>query len=200
MALWSCSVVEGGNGPADCCARRVSSVVVLAQSRPQPGVRLPIDAARSADVPRQRRQAAEAEGVAQRRAGGRRPQLRRRQRDRRSRRPATSISKSISRGEYGAVDGLPRILRLLDKHQVPASFFIPAVSHLLHPQMIPTILRQRPPRDRRPRLDPRASAVGERRSRRAGHAQSRHRDADQGDRQEAGRLPRAVVAVQPRGR
>ena len=52
-------------------------------------------------------------------------------------RPATSISESISRGEYGAVDGLPRILRLLDKHQVPASFFIPAVSHLLHPQMIP---------------------------------------------------------------
>jgi len=50
------------------------------------------------------------------------------------------ISESISRGEYGAVDGLPRILRLLDKHQVPASFFIPAVSHLLHPQMIPSIL------------------------------------------------------------
>src|ERR1700745_2120136 len=26
------------------------------------------------------------------------------------------ISESISRGEYGAVDGVPRILRLLDKH------------------------------------------------------------------------------------
>ena len=50
------------------------------------------------------------------------------------------ISESISRGEYGAVDGLPRILRLLDKHRLPASFFIPAVSHLLHPEMIPTIL------------------------------------------------------------
>ena len=46
----------------------------------------------------------------------------------------------LSRGEYGAVDGLPRILRLLDKHQLPASFFIPAVSDLLHPQMIPSIL------------------------------------------------------------
>ncbi len=46
----------------------------------------------------------------------------------------------ISRGEYGAIDGVPRILRLLDTHQIPASFFIPAVSHLLHPQMIPTIL------------------------------------------------------------
>lgn len=46
----------------------------------------------------------------------------------------------LSRGEYGAVDGLPRILRLLDKHKIPASFFIPAVSDLLHPQLIPSIL------------------------------------------------------------
>jgi len=50
------------------------------------------------------------------------------------------ISEVISRGEYGAIDGLPRILRLLDAHQIPASFFIPAVSHLLHPDMIPSIL------------------------------------------------------------
>ena len=49
----------------------------------------------------------------------------------------------LSRGEYGAVDGLPRILRLLDKQQVPASFFIPAVSSLLHPQMIPDILARK---------------------------------------------------------
>jgi peptidoglycan-N-acetylglucosamine deacetylase len=45
----------------------------------------------------------------------------------------------LSRGEYGAVDGLPRILRLLDQHQIPASFFIPAVSAALHPQMITEI-------------------------------------------------------------
>ena len=45
----------------------------------------------------------------------------------------------ISRGEYGAVDGLPRILRLLDTHSVPASFFIPAVSVALHPGMIKEI-------------------------------------------------------------
>src|SRR5260221_9604133 len=53
------------------------------------------------------------------------------------------ISEVISRGEYGAVDGLPRVPRLLDKHQVPASFFIPAVSHLLHPDMIRSILAAR---------------------------------------------------------
>lgn len=45
----------------------------------------------------------------------------------------------ISRGEYGAVDGLPRILRLLERHRVPASFFIPAVSALLHPGMVKDI-------------------------------------------------------------
>ncbi len=49
----------------------------------------------------------------------------------------------LSRGEYGAVDGLPRILRLLDRQKVPASFFIPAVSSLLHPQMIPDILSRK---------------------------------------------------------
>src|SRR5260370_1112835 len=44
-------------------------------------------------------------------------------------------SEPLSRGEYGAVDGLPRILRLLAKHNIPASFYIPAVRSLLHPQM-----------------------------------------------------------------
>lgn len=46
----------------------------------------------------------------------------------------------LSIGEYGAVDGLPRILRVLDKYEVSASFFIPAVSDLLHPQMVRDIL------------------------------------------------------------
>lgn len=46
----------------------------------------------------------------------------------------------LSRGEYGAVDGLPRILRLLDAHKIPSSFFIPAVSAALHPNMIKEIL------------------------------------------------------------
>ena len=50
----------------------------------------------------------------------------------------------LSRGEYGAIDGLPRILRLLDTHNIAASFFIPAVSAALHPQMVGDILaRQR---------------------------------------------------------
>lgn len=50
---------------------------------------------------------------------------------------------ALSRGEYGAVDGLPRVLRLLDKHNIPATFFIPAVSSILHPQMIKDIVAKK---------------------------------------------------------
>ena len=49
-------------------------------------------------------------------------------------------SEVMTRGEYGAVDGLPRILRVLDKQNVPASFYIPAVSHLLHPNQVKDIM------------------------------------------------------------
>jgi peptidoglycan/xylan/chitin deacetylase (PgdA/CDA1 family) len=42
----------------------------------------------------------------------------------------------LSQGEYGSRVGVPRILRLLDHHRAPASFFVPAVSALLHPQDI----------------------------------------------------------------
>lgn len=45
----------------------------------------------------------------------------------------------LSRGEYGAIDGLPRLLRMLDRQQVPASFFIPAASAVLHPRVISDI-------------------------------------------------------------
>src|ERR1700683_599988 len=44
--------------------------------------------------------------------------------------------KSIGRlawGQYGARIGVPRILKLLDKYQVKASFYVPAVTALLHP-------------------------------------------------------------------
>ena len=47
----------------------------------------------------------------------------------------------LSEGEYGATTGLPRILALLDQQQVPASFYIPAMSAMLHPQMIQDIMK-----------------------------------------------------------
>jgi peptidoglycan/xylan/chitin deacetylase (PgdA/CDA1 family) len=46
-----------------------------------------------------------------------------------------SFSK-LSQGQYGARQGTPRILRLLEKHGVPATFFMPAVSAKLHPDEI----------------------------------------------------------------
>lgn len=48
---------------------------------------------------------------------------------------------TLSAAEFGAKSGLPRILALLDKYQVPSTFFIPAVSALLHPEMIPAIMK-----------------------------------------------------------
>ena len=46
---------------------------------------------------------------------------------------------SLSQGQYGARQGLPRIVRLLDTHKIPASFFIPSVSLALTPDMADTI-------------------------------------------------------------
>jgi peptidoglycan/xylan/chitin deacetylase (PgdA/CDA1 family) len=42
----------------------------------------------------------------------------------------------LSQGQYGARVGLPRILRLLDRHAIPASFFIPAVSLLIDREQV----------------------------------------------------------------
>ena len=42
----------------------------------------------------------------------------------------------ISLGEYAPLTGIPRLLKLLDKYKVPASFYIPAVSAMMHPEMI----------------------------------------------------------------
>jgi peptidoglycan/xylan/chitin deacetylase (PgdA/CDA1 family) len=47
----------------------------------------------------------------------------------------------LSQGEYGATTALPRILAMLDRMQIPASFYIPAVSAMLHPEMIPAIMK-----------------------------------------------------------
>jgi peptidoglycan-N-acetylglucosamine deacetylase len=47
----------------------------------------------------------------------------------------------LSRGEYGPRVGVPRILRMLEKHKVPATFFIPAVAGQLHPDAVDAILR-----------------------------------------------------------
>jgi peptidoglycan/xylan/chitin deacetylase (PgdA/CDA1 family) len=46
----------------------------------------------------------------------------------------------LSQGEYSARVAIPRILALLDKYRIPASFFVPAVTTLLHPAEIKMIV------------------------------------------------------------
>ena len=46
---------------------------------------------------------------------------------------------TISEGEYGALTGVPRILRLLDRHNLPATFYVPAVAAMMHPEMMRAI-------------------------------------------------------------
>jgi peptidoglycan-N-acetylglucosamine deacetylase len=50
---------------------------------------------------------------------------------------------TLSAGEYGGIDGLPRVLDLMDKHNLKATFFVPAVSDILQPQIIPSILAKK---------------------------------------------------------
>jgi peptidoglycan/xylan/chitin deacetylase (PgdA/CDA1 family) len=49
----------------------------------------------------------------------------------------------LSNAEYGATTAIPRILDLLDREQIPATFFIPAMAAILHPEMIPAIQKSK---------------------------------------------------------
>ena len=42
---------------------------------------------------------------------------------------------SLSQGQYGSRQGLRRVVKLLDAHKIPATFFIPSVSLALAPEM-----------------------------------------------------------------
>jgi peptidoglycan/xylan/chitin deacetylase (PgdA/CDA1 family) len=47
----------------------------------------------------------------------------------------------LSQGEYGSRAGLPRVLALLEKHGIAASFFVPAVTAMLHPESMKAIAK-----------------------------------------------------------
>lgn len=47
----------------------------------------------------------------------------------------------LSDAEYGATEGLPRVIAMLDRLNVPATFFTPAVSAILATDMIPQIMK-----------------------------------------------------------
>jgi peptidoglycan/xylan/chitin deacetylase (PgdA/CDA1 family) len=46
---------------------------------------------------------------------------------------------ALSQNEYGARVGLPRIVELMDKYQIPVTYFIPAMSARIHPEMVDLI-------------------------------------------------------------
>lgn len=50
---------------------------------------------------------------------------------------------ALTSGEFGAVSGLPRVLEVLDRQNVPATFFVPAVAAIAHPQMLDEIVKRK---------------------------------------------------------
>jgi peptidoglycan/xylan/chitin deacetylase (PgdA/CDA1 family) len=54
-------------------------------------------------------------------------------------RDGTTSPTTISAADFGAQAGVPRILRMLDRYQVPATFFMTAVDAMLHPEMLTAI-------------------------------------------------------------
>ena len=50
---------------------------------------------------------------------------------------------AMTGGEFGAAQGLARVLAVLDAHEVPATFFVAAVAAMVDPQMVPEIVKRK---------------------------------------------------------
>ena len=50
---------------------------------------------------------------------------------------------AMTGGEFGAAQGLARVLELLDTHELPATFFVAAVAAMVDPQMVPEIVKRK---------------------------------------------------------
>jgi len=48
----------------------------------------------------------------------------------------------LTGGEFGAIVGLPRVLDVLDRHGVPATFFIPAAAAIVDPETISEVVKR----------------------------------------------------------
>jgi peptidoglycan/xylan/chitin deacetylase (PgdA/CDA1 family) len=48
---------------------------------------------------------------------------------------------ALSASDFGAESGTPRILKMLDHYQIPATFFVTAVDATLHPDMLAAIVK-----------------------------------------------------------
>jgi peptidoglycan/xylan/chitin deacetylase (PgdA/CDA1 family) len=56
-------------------------------------------------------------------------------------RDGTTSATTLSASDFGAESGTPRILKMLDQYQIPATFFVTGVDALLHPEMLAAILK-----------------------------------------------------------
>src|SRR6266513_3645346 len=56
-------------------------------------------------------------------------------------RDGTTSPTALSAADFGAQSGMPRILAMLDRHQIPATFFMTAVDAMLHPDMLAAVLK-----------------------------------------------------------
>jgi len=56
-------------------------------------------------------------------------------------RDGTTEPTALSASDYGAQTGTPRVLEILDRHKVPATFFVTGVDSLIHPDLVPSILK-----------------------------------------------------------
>ena len=48
---------------------------------------------------------------------------------------------ALSGYDYGAKTGTPRLLEILERHKVPATFFVTGVDSLIHPELVPLLLK-----------------------------------------------------------
>jgi peptidoglycan/xylan/chitin deacetylase (PgdA/CDA1 family) len=56
-------------------------------------------------------------------------------------RDGTTEPTALSASDYGAQTGTPRLLKILDRHKIPATFFVTGVDSLIHPELVPSILK-----------------------------------------------------------
>jgi peptidoglycan/xylan/chitin deacetylase (PgdA/CDA1 family) len=56
-------------------------------------------------------------------------------------RDGTTSATTLSASDFGAESGTPRILKMLDQYEIPATFFVTGVDAMLHPEMLASILK-----------------------------------------------------------
>src|SRR3954452_4514863 len=56
-------------------------------------------------------------------------------------RDGTTSATTLSASDFGAESGTPRILKILDRHNVPATFFVTGVDAMIHPEMLQSIMK-----------------------------------------------------------